>query len=141
MGVEPFLVSSTVEAVMAQRLVRRLCESCKQPYRPAQDDLPPDFPWDDLGEGQLYRPVGCRRCRNVGYSGRLGIYELLTTTEDVRHLSHENASTWEIKKAGLRGGMKTLRMDGWKKAVRGVTSVDEVVRVTKGDRIEFAARG
>jgi general secretion pathway protein E/type IV pilus assembly protein PilB len=134
MGVEPFLVSSTVEAVMAQRLVRRLCEHCKQAFRPSRDDLPPDFPWERFGDGQLYRPVGCRRCRNLGYSGRLGLYELMITGEEVRHLAHENASTWDIKKAALRGGMTTLRMDGWEKTIRGVTSVDEVLRVTKGDR-------
>ena len=134
MGVEPFLVSSTVEAVMAQRLVRRLCEHCKEPFRPGRDDLPPDFPWEALADGMLYRPVGCRHCRNLGYSGRLGLYELLITGEEVRHLAHDNASSWEIKKAALRGGMSTLRMDGWDKAVRGVTSIDEVLRVTKGDR-------
>jgi len=134
MGVEPFLVSSTVEAVMAQRLVRRLCEHCKEPFRPGRDDLPADFPWDRLGGGMLYKPAGCRRCRNLGYSGRLGLYELMVTGEEVRHLAHDNASSWEIKKAALRGGMTTLRMDGWAKAVRGVTSVDEVLRVSKGDR-------
>jgi general secretion pathway protein E/type IV pilus assembly protein PilB len=134
MGVEPFLVSSTVEAVMAQRLVRRLCEHCKEPFRPGRDDLPADFPWDRLGDGMLFKPVGCRRCRNLGYSGRLGLYELMVTGEEVRHLAHDNASSWEIKKAALRGGMTTLRMDGWAKAVHGVTSVDEVLRVSKGDR-------
>ncbi len=134
MGVEPFLVSSTVESVMAQRLVRRLCPLCKEAYRPNADDLPPDFPMDALGDQPLYRPAGCRHCRQTGYSGRMGIYELLVTTEDVRHLAHDNASTWEIKKAAIRAGMTTLRMDGWKKVVAGATSVDEVVRVTKGDR-------
>jgi type II secretion system protein E len=134
MGLEPFLVSSTVEAVMAQRLVRRLCDHCKRPYRPDMDDLPPDFPLDEFGDGQLYRPVGCRQCRHSGYSGRMGVYELLVTTEEVRHLAHDNASTWDIKKAAVRSGMATLRMDGWKKCLRGATSVAEVVRVTKGDR-------
>ena len=134
MGVEPFLVSSTVEAVMAQRLVRRLCDHCKEPFRPTNDDLPADFPWDQLGDADLYRPVGCRHCRNLGYAGRLGLYELLITGEEVRHLAHENASSWEIKKAALRSGMTTLRMDGWAKAIRGTTSTDEVLRVSKGDR-------
>jgi len=134
MGVEPFLVSSTVEAVMAQRLVRRLCPHCREAYRPNRDDLPVDFPWERLANGELYRPVGCRECRNLGYSGRIGLYELLVTGEEVRHLAHDNASSWEIKKAALRDGMMTLRMDGWDKALRGVTSVEEVVRVTKMDR-------
>ncbi|HPM79791.1 MAG TPA: ATPase, T2SS/T4P/T4SS family [Candidatus Anammoximicrobium sp.] len=135
MGVEPFLVSSTVEAVMAQRLVRRLCEHCKQPSRPQRNELPPDFPWDDLKGEPVYRPVGCRQCRNLGYSGRVGIYELLVTTEEVRRLAHDNASSWKLKKAAVQDGMTTLRMDGWRKVVSGMTSVDEVARVTKGDRV------
>jgi general secretion pathway protein E/type IV pilus assembly protein PilB len=134
MGVEPFLVSSTVEAVMAQRLVRRLCPYCRQKYQPVLDDLPPDFPRETLGDQPLYQPAGCRHCRQAGYSGRMGIYELMVTTEEVRRLAHDNASTWDIKKAAIHSGMITLRMDGWKKAVAGQTSVDEVVRVTKGDR-------
>ena len=134
MGVEPFLVSSTVEAVMAQRLVRRLCPHCRKEYKPDLDELPPDFPLDKLGGDQLYQPGGCRKCRNPGYSGRVGLYELLLTTEEVRHLAHDNASTWDIQKAAVKNGMVTLRVDGWKKAIAGTTSVDEVLRVTKGDR-------
>ncbi|MCU0870964.1 MAG: GspE/PulE family protein [Pirellulaceae bacterium] len=138
MGVEPFLVSSTVEAVMAQRLVRRLCEHCKQPYRPVRDELPPDFPWEAVNGEPLFRPGGCRQCRSSGYSGRVGIYELLVTTEEVRRLAHENASSWDLKKAAVQSGMTTLRMDGWKKVVAGATSVEEVARVTKGDRMVTA---
>ncbi|MBC8875892.1 MAG: Flp pilus assembly complex ATPase component TadA [Planctomycetes bacterium] len=133
MGVEPFLVSSTVEAVMAQRLARRLCEHCKRLYDPKQDGLPPDFPWEELAGGQIYEAVGCRECRHVGYRGRLGVFELMPTTKEVRHLAHENASTWEIKKAAIKNGMSTLRVDGWRKVLAGQTSVAEIVRVTKGD--------
>jgi general secretion pathway protein E/type IV pilus assembly protein PilB len=139
MGVEPFLVSSTVEAVMAQRLVRRLCPHCKRAYTPERESLPPDFPVDDLKDATIYAHVGCRECRQTGYSGRLGLYELLVTTEEVRRLSHDNASTWELKKAAVRGGMVTLRRDGWRKVLNGVTSIDEVARVTKGDREVTAA--
>ncbi len=99
MGLEPFLVSSTVEAVMAQRLVRTLCKHCKQPYHPAADELPADFPRDALGGKPLYRPVGCRECRQVGYRGRVGLYELLVTTEEIRQLSHERVSSWAIQQA------------------------------------------
>ena len=134
MGVEPFLVSSTVEAVMAQRLVRRVCRACREAYQPDPDELPPDFPLDALGDRPLYRPVGCRECRQSGYAGRLGIYELMVTSEEVRRLAHDNASTWDIKKAAVQSGMVTLRMDGWKKAIAGQTSLDEIMRVTKGDR-------
>ena len=137
MGVEPFLVASTVEAVLAQRLVRRLCNSCKETYEPNHSELPSDFPFDELAEhgGKLTRDVGCRECRNFGYRGRLGIYELLMTTEEVRQLAHDQASTWDIKKVGAKMGMRTLRQDAWSKAIQGITTVDEVLRVTKGDRI------
>jgi general secretion pathway protein E/type IV pilus assembly protein PilB len=134
MGVEPFLVSSTVEAVMAQRLVRRLCPKCKRPQEVHAEQLPPDFPFAEIGDRQIFESVGCRECRHSGYAGRVGIYELSVTTEEVRRLAHDNASTWEIKKAAVRSGMSTLRMDGWRKTLEGITSVDEVMRVTKGDR-------
>ncbi len=136
MGVEPFLVSSCVEAVMAQRLVRNLCKHCKEAYVPDPNELPPDFPMDELVRdrgGKLYRPVGCRECRQVGYRGRSGIYELLVTSNAVREVTGRNATAWEIKKIALAEGMRTLRMDGWRKALLGQTSVDEIVRVTKKD--------
>lgn len=135
MGVEPFLVASTVEAVMAQRLIRRLCPACKTPYKPSRSDLPPDFPWEKLGDRPLYKATGCRECRGVGYSKRFGIYELLVTTETIRQLAHDRVSSWELRKAALAEGMKPLRMDAWDKTILGQTSVDEVVRLTKGDRI------
>ena len=134
MGVEPFLVSSTVEGVMAQRLVRTLCPECKEPYRPSREDLPDDFPIDQLQEGAvIYRATGCRACRDVGYRGRLGIFELLVTTESIRQLAHDRSSTWAIKQAAVRDGMRTLRQDGWVKVLIGRTTVDEVVRATKGN--------
>ena len=133
MGVEPFLVATTVEAVMAQRLVRRLC-SCARPVEKNELDLPDDFPHEAFDDQQIMAPVGCRDCRNVGYRGRMGIYELLVTTDDLRQMAHDRVSTWEIKKAAMDGGMKTLRDDGWLKVLEGKTSVDEVLRITKGDR-------
>jgi len=134
MGVEPFLVSSTVEGVMAQRLVRTLCPACKEPHRPQRDELPDDFPIDQLKEGAvIYRATGCRACRDVGYKGRVGIFELLVTTETIRQLSHDRSSTWTIKQAAIREGMRTLRQDGWVKVLSGRTTVDEVVRATKGN--------
>jgi general secretion pathway protein E len=135
MGIEPFLVASTVEGIMAQRLVRRLCPHCKETYTPNHAELPSDFTWEKLTGGKLYRPVGCRECRGVGYSGRVGIYELLVTTENIRQLAHDRKSSFEIKKAGLAEGMNTLRMDAWRKCIEGTTSVDEVLRVTKSDTL------
>ena len=139
MGVEPFLVSSCVEAVMAQRLVRNLCSKCKEAYVPDPAELPQDFPMEALKRdhgGLLHRPVGCRECRQVGYRGRSGIYELLVTSNPIREITGQNATAWEIKKLALSEGMTTLRIDGWRKAMLGQTSVEEVVRVTKQD--EFA---
>jgi general secretion pathway protein E/type IV pilus assembly protein PilB len=136
MGVEPFLVASTVEAVMAQRLLRRLCPACKQPIQLSPEDAPSDFPWDQLPGKQLYGPTGCRECRQTGYRGRMGIYELLITTNDIRQLAHDRVSSWKIVEAALADGMITLRQDGWRKVLAGSSSVDEVVRNAKAD---FAA--
>jgi len=142
MGVEPFLVASTVEGVMAQRLVRRLCTQCKESYVPDAAELPSDFPADKLKEagGKLYRNRGCRACRNFGFSGRMGIYELLLTTDRIRQLAHDRASTWEMTKAGVEEGMTSLRQDGWKKVLAGRTTIEEVARTTKGDITTFSAK-
>jgi len=138
MGVEPFLVASTVEAVMAQRLVRTLCPHCKQPYQPSRLDLPEDFPWDELKDGRpLYRAKGCRECRQVGYRGRVGLFELLVTTDEIRQLAHDSASTWAIRETAIRQGMRVLRQDGWVKVLDGRTSVEEVIRVTRGNTIRM----
>ncbi len=133
MGVEPFLVCSTVEGVMAQRLVRTLCKHCRQPFTPKANDMPEDFPLAEcLGNGKtLYRPAGCRSCRNTGYEGRMGLYELLETNDEVRRLAGERAATHLIQQAAVKAGMRTLRQDGWQKVRRGLTSIDEVLRVTK----------
>ena len=132
MGVEPFLVASTVSGVMSQRLVRVLCEHCKQPYTPDRDDMPEDFPWDDLADRQLYAATGCRECRQVGYKGRLGIFELMSTNDDIRTLANTRASSWEMRKVAIESGMHTLRTDAWRKALAGKTSLDEVLRATSG---------
>jgi len=130
MGVEPFLAASTVEGVMAQRLIRRLCEECREAYTPVDAELPADFP-RPLPE-VLYRHVGCRTCRDTGYSGRTGIFELLRTDEGVRDLCVERASSTRIRRYGLENGMTTLRHSGWLKVVAGVTDVEEIARITKG---------
>lgn len=135
MGVEPFLVASTVAGVLAQRLVRVLCEECKESYRPDSDDLPDDFPAEERlnPELRLYRPGGCEACRRTGYRGRIGIYELLIANEDIRHLVTERITSDRIKQAAMKNGMQTLRMDGWRKVLCGQTTLDEVLRVTKAD--------
>ena len=137
MGVEPYLVCSTVEGVMAQRLVRVLCRDCRQPYTPRTDELPEDFLAESNGQLDdglvLYRAVGCRRCRGTGFSGRVGIFELLETNDEVRKLASERAPTNFVKQAAIRAGMRTLRQDGWRKVLRGITTIEEVLRVTKVD--------
>lgn len=135
MGVEPFLVANTVEGVLAQRLVRVLCDECKESYHPDADELPDDFPVEARLDPRLklYRPGGCESCRRTGYRGRMGIYELLVTNEEVRQLASQGASSDVIKKAAIKGGMETLRMDGWSKVLSGVTTLAEVMRVTKAD--------
>jgi general secretion pathway protein E/type IV pilus assembly protein PilB len=135
MGVEPFLVSSTVEGILAQRLVRRLCEDCCEAYRPTAQDLPSDFPMDQLAArgGLLYRAAGCDSCRGNGYRGRIGIYELLTTDDRIRELANDRAPSPLVKKAAVEAGMTTLRVDGWDKVLNAITSVEEVLRVTKDD--------
>jgi general secretion pathway protein E/type IV pilus assembly protein PilB len=135
MGVEPFLVCSTVEGVLAQRLVRTLCPECCESYVPGPEDVPEDFPRADLRKdrGEIYRAVGCRQCRGTGYRGRTGIYELLVTNDDIRRLAAERTPTNLIKRAAMQAGMRTLRQDGWRKVCRGQTTVEEVLRVTKVD--------
>ena len=131
MGVEPYLVASTLEGVLAQRLVRVLCPHCKKAVPPNPDDLPEDFP-QPLPE-LVYEPVGCRECRDTGYSGRTGIFELLRTDAEVRKLCVERADAGEIRQYGIKHGMLTLRNCGWIRVQEGTTSVDEVLRMTKGD--------
>jgi general secretion pathway protein E/type IV pilus assembly protein PilB len=131
MGVEPYLVASTLEGVLAQRLVRTLCRQCKRAYKPDVDDLPDDFP--ERQAAQLWNPVGCRACRDTGFSGRSGVFELLVNDAEVRRLCIERASAGAIRDHALRHGMLTLRQYGYKKVLGGETTVDEVVRITRGD--------
>lgn len=134
MGVEPFLISSTLEGIMAQRLVRTLCKHCREAYMPSEEEVPADFPLEDYTAGQpIYRAKGCRQCRGTGYAGRLGIYELLVTNDEIRVLASERRGTNEIRKAAIASGMRTLRQDGWLKVARGLTSIEEVLRVTKAE--------
>ncbi len=137
MGIEPFLVASTLEAIVAQRLVRALCRECRETYEPIKDDLPKDFPWEEYqAQSQpIYRAVGCRECKELGFSGRQGIFELCITTDKVRQLAHDRASSWDIRQAALADGMRTLRQDAWQKVLDGITTVEEVLRVTKGDQV------
>jgi general secretion pathway protein E len=134
MGVEPYLVASTVEGVLAQRLVRRLCDKCKTEYKVDRDKLPPDLAADE-GVDVLWTPMGCRTCRDIGYSGRTGIFELLLNDPHIKKLCVNRASAGEIREHAISRGMISLRQSAWQKAKAGATSLEEVVRITRGDVI------
>ena len=127
MGVEPFLIASSVEGVLAQRLVRKICSECAESYVPDPADLPDDF---RLRAGQtLRRGVGCRACRNTGYRGRVGVYELLRMSTPVREMIMDRANTPAIAARALADDdLTTLRQDGLAKVIDGVTTVSEVTR-------------
>ena len=136
MGIEPFLVASSVEALVAQRLVRRLCPKCKRPWTvdmPFLESL--GFPISKLLTGTICEPVGCEECRGTGYAGRTGIYEILLISDAIRQMVVERRSSADIKIHALEHGMRTLRMDGWRKVLGGVTTLEEVIRVTSEDEV------
>ncbi|HIJ71391.1 MAG TPA: type II secretion system ATPase GspE [Planctomycetes bacterium] len=133
-GVEPYLVSSSLIAILAQRLVRRICPSCKEPYKPSDKELKElALEPDELKKAQFHKGAGCGKCFDTGYRGRIGIYELLPINEDIRDLIYHRESAGTIKKRALQFGMKTLRMDGARKAAAGITTVAEVLRITQAD--------
>ena len=131
MGIEPFLVGSSLDCVLAQRLSRRLCDWCKEAYRPTEEELVgARWPFEDLAVPEvLYRPVGCRNCANTGYRGRLAIHEVMPITPEIESLTVRRASASEIREVALDQGMYELRADGLAKAAGGLTSVREVSRV------------
>jgi general secretion pathway protein E len=133
MGAEPYLVSSVLEGVLAQRLVRRICSTCRVPYHAEPGDLLALGLSPDDWHEPLFHGKGCSDCRGTGYRGRTGIYELFAVNEDVRSLILRKASTGEIRRYATEHGMVTLRGDGWIKARAGITTVDEVLRVTQED--------
>jgi type II secretion system protein E len=132
MGAEPYLVASVLEGVLAQRLLRRICRSCRVPDTPTPADLEAVGVVADAST-TLWRGKGCEECRGTGYRGRTGIYELFPITEDVRSLILRRAPSHEIRRHAIQAGMTTLRLDGWAKACEGVTTIDEILRVTQED--------
>lgn len=131
MGIEPFLVGSALDAVVAQRLARRLCERCKTPYAHDPEDLHRLGFHDDPSapSPELWMAVGCSSCSNTGYRGRMALHEIMAVTEEIERLTVARASAAEIARVAKEQGMKTLREDGWAKAVAGMTSVEEILRV------------
>ncbi len=130
MGVEPYLVASSIEGVLAQRLVRRICPDCAKPCAPEHERLPSDF--EVPASGTLMCGAGCRSCLDTGYRGRLGIYEMLKVTDESRAMVMQNANSGAIARRALEAGELTLmRHDGYAKVQAGVTTIDEVMRVTR----------
>ena len=149
MNVEPYLVASTVEGVIAQRLARRVCNACCEMYSPDRHELA-GLMGNSNGNGngnssspavsydlKIPRAVGCKECRGRGYKGRIGIFEVLFMTDEVRSMALKQASTSEIRRLAVQMGMKGLREDGWRKVAAGLTTVDEVIRLTQEDEFDF----
>lgn len=131
MDIEPFLVGSALDCVVAQRLARRLCERCREPYEhdPAELAALRLGPVPGEAPGQLYRAGGCASCSNTGYRGRIALHEVMTVTEEIERLAVARASSAEIAHTAIDQGMLTLRQDGWAKAQLGLTSIEEILRV------------
>ena len=132
MGVEPFLVASSLETVIAQRLVRKLCPHCRRPVQPDEALLrSAGFPIERLQDTPIYESVGCEKCRMTGFRGRSGLFEVLLLNETIEALILQRSSSNAIKQKALEQGMTALRDDGWLHVLDGVTTVDEVLRVTE----------
>ena len=134
LGMQPFLVASSVRAVMAQRLVRRLCPHCKQPGELSESELRAlRIEASQLSEAEVMTPVGCDQCRHTGYRGRMGIFEMFVIDDDVRHMINNRKSTLLLRQRARELGMRTLREDGVRKVLGGLTSAEEVISITLGD--------
>ena len=142
MDVEPYLVASTLEGIIAQRLARRVCTSCCDYYKPSEREIHRMVRsqverqrYLDMDDLRIPKAVGCRECRGRGYSGRLGLFEVLPITEEVRDLTLTNPSGSQLRRLALDQGMFSLRQDGWRKIVDGLTTVDEITRLTPEDEV------
>ena len=132
MGVEPFLVTSALDCVLAQRLARKLCDRCKEPYEPSEAELlAAGFAPDDAqsGDFNLNKPVGCQACGKTGYKGRFAIHEVMLMTEEIERAIVEGKSSEDLRKLSISQGMLTLRKDGLRKVIQGLTSLEELARV------------
>jgi len=129
-GVEPYMVAPSVIGVLAQRLVARICESCKESYIPSRDTLKKYFKEEGLIDVPFYRGRGCSACRGTGYKGRIAFHELVLITEEIRTLISEGRSAQEITRAAAKVGFKPLRYDGLKKVLLGLTTIDEIEQNT-----------
>jgi len=131
MGIEPFMVTSSLNCIVAQRLARRLCERCREPHDPAADEslegVLPDWVFEGKGH-TFFKPVGCNACANTGYRGRLGVHEVMEMSEEMDHLIVAQSVPRDIQELAVEQGMITMREDGLRKAATGETSLQEVLR-------------
>jgi type II secretory ATPase GspE/PulE/Tfp pilus assembly ATPase PilB-like protein len=133
-GVQPFLVSSAVRAIVAQRLVRKICQNCKQPYTPNEGEMDSlGIDNSQLAEASAMKGAGCDKCKHMGYKGRAGLFEIFLIDDEVRHMVNQRSSTVELRRRAREMGMRTLREDGIRKVLSGMTSAEEVISVTMGD--------
>jgi general secretion pathway protein E/type IV pilus assembly protein PilB len=133
-GVQPFLVASSVRAIMAQRLVRRLCTNCKKQGELSETELRAlNLEPSQLSEAQVMTAVGCDQCRHTGYKGRMGIFEIFVIDDEVRHMINKRQATLLLRQRARELGMRTLREDGVRKVLGGLTSAEEVISITLGD--------
>jgi type IV pilus assembly protein PilB len=134
MGVPPFLITATLEAVLAQRLVRKICKECRELTVPSTDTLAQlDLTPEDVLDRKFYRGRGCAACNNTGFKGRTGLYELMLINDRIRETINQGASTEKIRDVALQTGMRPLRVAGMEKVYGGVTTLEEVVRETVHD--------
>jgi general secretion pathway protein E len=136
MGVEPFLVASSLIGVLAQRLVRTICPDCKESYTPTAEELV-EVGIDPGSVDVMYRGRGCKKCGDTGYRGRIGIYELMLVDDDIRNLVNQNVDAGTLKNLARQKGLIALREDGAEKAIAGITTVAEVTRVTQEDAMSL----
>jgi len=130
MGVEPFLISSAVDCIVAQRLARRLCRDCRQEYAPELQGLQKiGFPLQGDEAPQLFKAVGCKKCNNTGYKGRIGLYEALLVNDEIERLTVDRGTADQMHRAAVEDGMVTMREDGFEKVRQGITSIEEIMRV------------
>lgn len=132
MGVEPFLLSASLAGVLGQRLLRKLCTHCKEEILVSGTELK-EFNVNPIEDYKLYKAKGCSFCRNTGYSGRTAVIELLEIESEIRTMINKGADIFQIKDAATRKGMKTIKQEGFEKALEGITSIEEVLRVAQDD--------
>ena len=132
MGIQPYLVASSLEGIAAQRLVRKVCRRCRTLYHPddkilKEMEVDPNNVDSDL---VIAKAVGCPECNNRGYTGRIALFEVIVMNDELRDMAYREVPTTEIRKVARKSGMRTLREDGWQKVARGITTIEEVRRVT-----------